>query len=109
MFRLGIEITEALNHIRTGTNGDKTRFSIDRLCGELITSNIGNEIRKQFSLAGKNVIIPSRIEQLNKQFNSQFLISKPFADFIDDKKMLIDLGQVKVKGIDEKIKVLQVV
>jgi len=60
-------------------------------------------------MAGKNVIIAARIEQLNKQFNSQFLISKPIADSIDDKKMLTNLGQVKVKGIDDKVDILQVV
>jgi len=108
-FTSGIEIIEALDHLRTGTNGDKTRVGIGLHCGEVITGNIGNEIRKQFSLAGKNVIIASRIEQLNKQFNSQFLISKPVANLLIDKNMLVDLGQVKLKGIDDKIEILQVV
>ncbi|MCZ4695039.1 hypothetical protein DWB61_09180 [Ancylomarina euxinus] len=108
-FNSGIEIIETINHLKTGDNGSKTLVGIGLHCGEVITGNIGNEIRKQFSLAGKNVIIASRIEQLNKQFNSQFLISKPIANSIDDKKMLTDLGQVKLKGIDDKVEILQVV
>lgn len=108
-FQAGLEIIEAINHLRTSVNGDKTRVGIGIHCGEVITGNIGNEIRKQFSIAGKNVIIASRIEQLNKQFDSQFLVSKDFGNLLNCKKQLIDLGEVLLKGIDEKIGVMQVV
>lgn len=109
-YSAGIQIIEAINHLRTGENGDKTRVGIGLHCGEVITGNIGNEIRKQFSLAGKNVIIASRIEQLNKQFDSQFLVSKPVADMLSkQQEVLTKLGQVKVKGIDDKLEILQVI
>ena len=108
-FRAGLEIIEAINHLRTDVNGDKTKVGIGLHSGEVITGNIGNEIRKQFSLAGKNVIIAARIEQLNKKFDSQFLVSKSVAKMLSVNRELIELGLVKVKGIDEKVEILQVV
>ncbi|WP_372754166.1 adenylate/guanylate cyclase domain-containing protein [Labilibaculum sp.] len=108
-YRAGIQIVDVINHCRRELNGDKTRVGIGLHCGELITGNIGNEIRKQFSIAGKNVIMASRIEQLNKQFNSQFLVSKPIVDRLNEtSNSLLNLGKIKLKGIDEKIEVFKV-
>ncbi|PCH70665.1 MAG: hypothetical protein COC06_03895 [Bacteroidales bacterium] len=109
-YSAGIQIIDVINHCRNKINGDKTRVGIGLHCGEVITGNIGNEIRKQFSLAGKNVIIASRIEQLNKKFDSQFLVSESIAGQLNgSSNILINHGQVKIKGIDEKIEILQVV
>ena len=107
-YHAGLEIIEAINHLRPFENEDSTIVGIGLHCGEVITGNIGNEIRKQFSIAGKNVIIASRIEQLNKNFKTQFLLSKQLANLLDCKKELIDLGSVKVKGIEEEVNVFQV-
>lgn len=52
-----------------------TRIGIGLHCGQIITGNIGNDNRKQFSISGTPVIIASRLEQLNKKFGTQFLIS----------------------------------
>ena len=43
---------------------------------EAIIGNIGSSLRKQYSITGKVVIMASRIEQLNKKYNSQLLISE---------------------------------
>lgn len=109
-YSAGIQIIEVINYCRDAINGNKTRVGIGLHCGEVITGNIGNEIRKQFSLAGKNVIIASRIEQLNKKFDSQFLVSESIANQLNGcRNPLINLGQVKIKGIDEEMEILQVV
>ena len=107
-YHAGIEIIEAINHLKMEENGDSTKVGIGLHCGEVVTGNIGNEIRKQFSIAGKNVIMASRIEQLNKEFKTQFLISKQIADLLDSKSELSDFGLVKLKGIDEKVNVFNV-
>ncbi len=107
-YQAGIEIIEAIDHLKMEENGDSTKVGIGLHCGEVVTGNIGNEIRKQFSIAGKNVIMASRIEQLNKEFKTQFLISKQIADLLDSKSELSDFGLVKLKGIDEKVNVFNV-
>ncbi len=50
--------------------------------GKVIAGEIGNEHRKSYSITGSNVIIASRIEQLNKKLNSQFLVSETVYDRI---------------------------
>jgi adenylate cyclase len=44
--------------------------------GEVVTGNVGSSLRKQYSITGNVVILASRLEQLNKQFQSQLLISE---------------------------------
>jgi adenylate cyclase len=109
-YQAGIQILEVINHCRREMNGDKTRVGIGLHCGELITGNIGNEIRKQFSIAGKSVIIASRIEQLNKKFNSQFLMSKSIVDRLpEENNPSVNLGKLKLKGIDDEIEIFKVI
>ena len=104
----GLEIMEAINHLRTDQNGSTTKVGIGLHSGEVITGNIGNEIRKQFSIAGKNVILASRIEQLNKTFKTQFLVSRQFVDMLNCKGCFTDLGEVQVKGFDDHVHIYQV-
>jgi adenylate cyclase len=108
-FAAGMEIIKVINHLRVGGENDSTKVGIGLHSGEVITGNIGNEIRQQFSIAGKNVIIAARLEQMNKNFNTQFLISKTVADQLEDKTTLKNIGSVKMKGIDNGVEVLQVV
>nr|WP_320120169.1 adenylate/guanylate cyclase domain-containing protein [uncultured Marinifilum sp.] len=107
-YNAGLEIVEVINSLCVNAESECTRIGIGIHSGEVITGNIGNEIRKQFSIAGKNVIMASRIEQLNKEFKSQFLVSEQFANLLDCKNGLIDLGSVKLKGIGEKIKLYKI-
>ena len=107
-YHAGLEIIEAISHLEPLENENSTIVGIGLHCGEVVTGNIGNEIRKQFSIAGKNVIIASRIEQLNKKFKTQFLLSSQLASLLNCKKELIDLGSVKVKGIEEEVNVFKV-
>jgi class 3 adenylate cyclase len=44
--------------------------------GEVVAGNVGSSLRKQYSITGNVVILASRLEQLNKQFQSQLLISE---------------------------------
>lgn len=52
-----------------------TRIGIGIHMGEAVTGNIGTATRQQYSITGSVVIMASRIEQLNKEFNSQILVS----------------------------------
>jgi len=52
------------------------RVGIGLNSGKVIAGNVGNETRRFYSLTGKNVIIAARIEQLNKEHDSQFLASE---------------------------------
>jgi class 3 adenylate cyclase len=78
--------------------------------GKVMAGNVGNEIRKFYSLAGTNVIIAARIEQLNKQFDSQFLVSGSVYEGMELSEYHVNsLGEIELKGIEKKIPVYRLV
>jgi adenylate cyclase len=53
-----------------------TSIGIGIHIGDAVTGNIGTHERQQYSITGSVVILAARIEQLNKDFNTQILISE---------------------------------
>lgn len=78
--------------------------------GEVVTGNVGTSIRKQYSVTGNVVILASRLEQLNKYYDSSILISKEVYDRIDQTDLNIQkIGPVKVKGRQKQMEIYQLV
>ena len=100
-----IEIVKKVNEETESGNIQKTRIGIGLHYDEAITGNIGSELRKQYSITGRVVIIASRIEQLNKKFNSQLLISDEVFTQIDQdlKNRFVSLGYSSVKGSEQGV------
>ena len=72
--------------------------------GEAVTGNIGSQARQQYSVTGEVVILASRIEQLNKVYGSQLLVSaEALRDAGETPPESARLGPVKVRGHDEPI------
>ena len=87
-----------------------TTVGIGLHSGLMVTGNIGNENRKQFSISGTPVIVASRIEQLNKKYGTQLLISGQVHDQIAKGKMAITyLGEEPLRGIGTPVKIYKVV
>ena len=89
-------------------NIPKTKFGIGIHSGEVVMGNIGNELRKQFSISGHTVNIAARIEQANKEFRSEFLISESTYNSIGKTKKIAFIGDVKMKNMSNAIKVYKV-
>ena len=86
----------------------KTKVGIGLHAGQIITGNVGTIERKQYSITGNTVILASRIEQLNKRFNSEILISKEVLDKLNQDNLKIkNLGEVDVKGRSEPIEIVR--
>ncbi len=104
--------TEILNELeRKNESGEipHTRVGIGLHFGEAVTGNVGTAIRKQYSITGNTVILASRIEQLNKNYNSSFLISKEALQEIKTNHIVPEcLGKIQVKGRSEPIEVYKV-
>ncbi|NPA67665.1 MAG: adenylate/guanylate cyclase domain-containing protein [Chlorobi bacterium] len=92
------------NECRKG-NIPETEIGIGLHYDEAVTGNIGSSERKQFSITGKVVIIASRIEQLNKKYNTNMLISKNVFEELDKKNKadFEKLEEAQIKGSKKRI------
>ena len=76
--------------------------------GEAVSGNVGSALRKQYSITGNVVILASRIEQLNKHYGSQILVSGEVlaaADAGERARSHESLGPVRVKGREAPIEI----
>ena len=85
-----------------------TKIGIGVHSGEVVMGNIGNELRKQFSISGHTVNIAARIEQANKEFESEFLISESTHTQIKKDIDIKSIGYIKMKNISKRIQVFKV-
>ncbi len=109
-FQAGVEITRKIREMEEPSLIPETFVRIGLHRGKIIVGNIGNDIRKQFSLAGKNIIIAARLEQMNKELDSQYLISEDIERKIKpDGFCLEEVGMIKLRGIDKEVKAYQVI
>jgi len=78
------------------------RIGIGLHAGEAVTGNVGSALRKQYSITGNVVILAARIEQLNKDYDSQILASGEVLAAAAEAGAAA-IGPVTVKGRNEPI------
>jgi len=98
-----IELRKELNKEISKGNIPLTNIGIGIHTGDAVTGNIGNDDRQQYSITGNVVILASRIEQLNKKFNSQFLASGDVIKLIDKTINSELMGDILLKGWSEPV------
>ena len=87
----------------------QTKVGIGLHTGNVVVGNVGTHFRKQYSITGNAVIIAARIEQLNKQYGSQLLVSEDVIRNIDSKEMSYEsLGGVQLKGMGKSISIIKI-
>lgn len=104
--KAALEIVDTVNGKSRANEIKETRIGIGLHAGHVVTGNVGTSIRKQYSISGNTVILASRIEQLNKKFNTQVLASEEVLENavfsgIDRE----NLGEVQIKGREKPINI----
>lgn len=108
-FQAALKILERVKELSNKGIIPQTKIGLGIHTGEVITGNIGNENRKQYSISGTAVIIAFRVEQLNKELESELLITAAIREkIIPGKVTILSLGLKPLKGLGKYIEVYKV-
>src|ERR1700754_1973244 len=77
---------------------DAARIGIGIHSGEVVIGNVGTAECQQNSISGSVVILAARIEQMNKKFDSQLLVSEEVIRSSGRQEDATCLGAVSLKG-----------
>jgi adenylate cyclase len=103
----GRDMLAAMARINDGSSWP-LRIGIGIHFGEVVAGNIGSPRRKEYTVIGDTVNFASRLEALNKEFGSQFLISSAVRDALGkDCPDAVSLGEVPIRGYEQPMSIWQ--
>ncbi len=103
----GREMLDAMARINDGSSWP-LRIGIGIHFGEVVAGNVGSPRRKEYTVIGDTVNFAARLEALNKEFGSQFLISSAVRDALGkDCPDAVSLGEVPIRGYEQPMSIWQ--
>ena len=106
----GLEmITRVRNAVAAG-NLRRTHLGIGIHAGDVVAGTIGSAAHLEYKVTGDVVNVASRIEQLNKVFDSTLLISKSVYEALDPPPVGAEpLGSIALNGRSEPVNIYRLV
>jgi len=108
-YKSAVEILKEVHQKNIKGELPGTKLGIGLHAGDIVAGNVGTSQRKQYSITGNTVIIASRIEQLNKEYCTELLISEEvYEKILPAQEQISSLGEVKVKGREKAVNIFKV-
>jgi adenylate cyclase len=93
----------ALNQKNGETGRAPLNYGIGVHVGDVMYGNIGSSTRLDFTVIGPAVNMASRLEALTKQLGKNVLLSRAFADLVQNDFDLERVGEYPVRGFNDPI------
>lgn len=101
------EMVEAMDRVNV-TSSWPLRIGIGIHLGEVVAGSVGSPRRKEYTVIGDTVNFAARLEALNKELGSQFLISSAVREALGDEcRDAVSRGEIPVRGYEHPVPVWQ--
>jgi adenylate cyclase len=103
------DCVQELNAKRRSENKPEfpTRFGINT--GTVIVGNIGTYNRMNYTVIGDPVNTASKLQEINKQYDTQILVGKDVYLKIKDRFILRPVDKVQIAGKEEKMEIFELI
>ncbi len=102
--RAALEIVERVQREVEAQAIPPTRIGIGLHAGEVLAGPVGSAVHKEYKVTGDVVNLASRIEQLNKEFNTQLLMSETVWQAVREQwPHAASLGHVPIRGREDAV------
>jgi adenylate cyclase len=109
--RCGDEMIKKVNQLQDKwleEGKPKMEIGVGINTGEVFVGNIGSEKRLEYTVIGDTVNIASRIENYNKVYKTNFLISSSTYSCVSALADVIKISEVTIRGKSQKMDIYEV-
>src|SRR4030095_15137554 len=86
-------------------NGERFQVGIALHYGSVTCGNVGLDAQRDATIIGDVVNTVFRLESVMKELNQQVLLSVDFVDRLPSNEKLVDLGERKLKGKQQAVRI----